>query len=202
MASSPVLFSGLSGLPQEDRVLLSRFGRGPALKVPHATIHEAFESIADSHPQQVAARFNGQSITYQELDLAANQLANYLIANRLQPRQRVCLVVQRSITMLVGILAILKAGCQYVPVDGGVCSAEAMAHIFQDTGAQFILSLSKLEEKVRQNAGSSKTIVLLDSKLEASYSQERPRIHVDSQDGAYAIYTSGQLNLYSAKPTC
>jgi len=190
---SPILFNGLSDLAGKDQVFLSQYGRGSTIKAPHATVHGAFEGIVDSHPHQIAATFQHERITYRELDVAANQLANYLIASRLRPQQRVCLVAQRSIELLIGIFAVLKAGGQYVPIDGGVSSEVAMGHIFQDTGAQFILCLPHLEEKVRRNASRTTLVILLGKKSEALCSQQRPDISVSPEDGAYAIYTSGKL---------
>jgi non-ribosomal peptide synthetase component F len=186
------LFHGLDSLPYEQRILFSRFGRGASLRVPHTTIHEAFESAVDQQPRAIAAQFGEEKITYAELDVAANRLATYLIESGLQPRQRVCLVVQRSIQMLIGIFAVLKAGCQYVPVDGGISSEEALRHILTDAGAKYILCLPQFQDAVKQYAAQSAAVILLGQGAEAFCSRERPRIPVTSHDGAYAIYTSGK----------
>jgi non-ribosomal peptide synthetase component F len=185
------LFHGLDSLPYEQQILFSRFGRGASLQVPHATVHEAFESIVDAHPRTIAAKFGEGRITYAELDVAANRLANHLIESGLQPRQRICLVVQRSIEMLVGIFAILKAGCQYVPIDGGISSGQTLHHILTDTGSNYILCLPKFQDTVRQNAAQSTAIILLGQDAEAFCSRDRPRVPISSNDGVYAIYTSG-----------
>ncbi|CAE7209334.1 hypothetical protein P3342_011865 [Pyrenophora teres f. teres] len=187
--SSP--FHASSCLPEEDRTLISRLGQGPTVPVPFCLIHEAFENIAEAHPAIVAARVTGSSITYHQLDEAANQLANCLIHAGLKPRQRVCLVVQRSFEMLVGIFAILKAGCQYVPVDGGVASDEALMHIFTDSDASFILCLPKFLERTERFARKDATVVALSEDVRAPFPSTRPSVQVSRQDGAYAIYTSG-----------
>ncbi|KAF2015836.1 nonribosomal peptide synthetase 12 [Aaosphaeria arxii CBS 175.79] len=186
-----MIFNGLEGLSPEDQVLVSRFGRGPSVPVPTNNVHKAFEGIVDSHPTAVAARFEANVITYQELDVSANRLANYLIECGLRPGQRVCLVVQRSFEMLSGIFAILKAGCQYVPIDGGVASEHTLRHIFKDTGASFVLCLPQFEEKVRTHCSEETTIVPLGKDAEAFCSKQRPNIEVSGKDGVYAIYTSG-----------
>lgn len=188
---APHLFNCLSGLSPEDQTLVSRFGHGLPIPVPYSTVHEAFESVADRNPKAIAATFGGNTITYSELDAAANQLANHLIESGLRPKQRVCLVVQRSFEMLVGIFAILKAGCQYVPIDGGVASEQALQHILQDTKAAFVLCLPKFEDKVKKYAEKDTTIVQLGKDNEAFCSNERPNISVSAKDGVYAIYTSG-----------
>lgn len=186
------LFHGLDSLPHEQQILFSKFGRGASLTVPHGTIHEAFESIVDAHPRNIAAKFEENRITYAELDAAANRLANYLIESGLQPRQRICLVVQRSIEMLVGIFAILKAGCQYVPIDGGISSGPTLRHVLRDTGSKYVLCLPKFLDVVRQNAEEHTAIVVLGQDAEAFCSRDRPRLPISSADGAYAIYTSGE----------
>ncbi|KAF2707165.1 nonribosomal peptide synthetase 12 [Pleomassaria siparia CBS 279.74] len=188
---SPSLFNELSGLSPEHQILVSRFGRGPSVVPPHSLMHVAFENIVDSHPEVIAARFGNKHITYGELDIAANRLANYLIQAGLTPRQRVCLVVQRSLEMLVGAFAVLKAGCQYVPIDGGVASEQALQHTLPNTEARFILCLEKLEAKVKKCCEVEIPIVVLGQGVEDSSSQERPNVPVSSKDGIYAIYTSG-----------
>jgi non-ribosomal peptide synthetase component F len=192
---APTLFSGIDCLSAEDQILFSRFGRGALVDVPHATVHEAFESIVDLHPRAIAAKYGDKTITYRELDATANRLANHLIESGLRPKQRVCLLVQRSFEMLVGIFAILKAGCQYVPIDGGVSSERALEHILKDAGAAFVLCLPKFEETARRHVDEKKTIICLGTDAEAFCSNERPRIQVSPNDGVYAIYTSGTPKL-------
>ncbi|CAN9104143.1 unnamed protein product [Alternaria alternata] len=189
------LFENVSGLSVEDQTFVSRFGRGPILPVSHNTVHEAFESIADTHPGAVAAIHGVKSITYLQLDLAANRLAHYLIASGLRPRQRVCVVVQRSIEMLIGFFAVMKAGCQYVPIDGGVASDEALRHIFEDTEARFILCLPQYWDRVKQFANLNTIVLELGMNTGAFYSASRPGIPVTSDDGVYAMYTSGSTGV-------
>ena len=197
--SSFKLLDGLLGLSPDDQKLLSQFGQGPHQSVPHSTVHEAFESIVDAIPDSIAAVFEQTSITYRHLDIEANQLAKSLIASGLQPRERVCLVVSRSLEMLVGIFAILKAGCQYVPVDGGVASDRQLTHIFTDTAAKHILCLPKFQTRVEQFAGTAAHITQL--RLDGSYKESisRPFVGCSPSDGCYAIYTSGKYPPYIPK---
>ena len=187
-----VQFSNMCGLSVKDQAFVSRFGRGSRLSIPHNTVHEAFESIVDAYPAVVAAIHGDRKLTYHQLDLAANRLAHHLIHSGLRPKQRVCLVVQRSLEMLVGLFAILKAGCQYVPIDGGVASDHALEHIFADTEARFILSLPKFWDKVRQFAPRNAIVLELGMETGAFYSPLRPCVKVSPNDGIYAMYTSGK----------
>jgi non-ribosomal peptide synthetase component F len=183
----------MSALSSADLDHLYQFGCGPKLPVSHSTVHEAFESIVDAHPTVVAAVHGDKTLTYHQLDLAANRLAHHLINSGLRPRQRVCLVVQRSLEMLIGILAILKAGCQYVPIDGGVASEEALKHMLDDTEARFILCLPIYWDKVSQYKRRDAVILELGMGTGAFYSPQRPNIRVSAEDGVYAMYTSGTL---------
>ncbi|KAJ4350104.1 uncharacterized protein N0V89_008725 [Didymosphaeria variabile] len=184
-------FQGISTLSTKDQILFTRFASGPTAIVPHNVVHKAFEHQVDEHPSLIAARHNGTNITYADLDVEANRLANYLIGCGLKPRQRVCLVVQRSFEMLVGIFAILKCGCQYVPMDGGVVSEEALQHTLRDTSASFVLALPKFEDKVNRCVPQEARIVCLGTNEEVSAARHRPAVSISAADGAYAIYTSG-----------
>jgi non-ribosomal peptide synthetase component F len=182
---------GFSNLSLEDQTQLAHFGHGPVIPVPHPSVHEAFERITELHPTITAAKFGDKSISYQQLDEAANRLAHHLISSGLEPRQRVCLVVQRSIDMLIGIFAILKAGCQYVPIDGGVTSEQALKHIFTDINARFIVCLPQFWDKIRRFARRDASIFALGGDVSASYPSTKPPVRINPQDGAYVIYTSG-----------
>jgi non-ribosomal peptide synthetase component F len=188
-------FYSMSNLSDDEQKSLFRFGSGPKINIPHSTIHEAFESIVDNHPEVVAAVHGGKKITYHQLDLATNRLAHHLISSGLRPRERVCLVVQRSLEMLIALMAILKAGCQYVPIDGGVASDEALRHIFEDTGARFVLCLPRYWDRVRQFVSQHVVVLELGMETGAFYPPHRPAIEVSPEDGVYAMYTSGASSI-------
>lgn len=190
----------LETLCPADREFFHRFGHGPRVEPRFSLVHQAFEDVVDTQPSLVAAKHDGNTVTYHELEKLSNILANNLIRNGLEPRQRVCLILQRSIDMVVAILAVIKCGCQYVPLDGGVVPDNVMSHIFEDTQAQYVLCLEKFHHKVQQLAGSTTTIVVLDAPRDeksSSISTERPAVSLDSSDGLYIIYTSGNARSFS-----
>jgi non-ribosomal peptide synthetase component F len=193
MATMP-LFHNTESLSAEDQILFNKFGRGPQVEVPFLLIQDAFESFVDSQPHAIAADHNGETITYRELDNAANMLANKLINNGLQPRQRVCLVVQRSIPMLVALLAVLKCGCQYIPLDGGVAPDDTLHHVLNDTAARYILCLGRFKDRVTPFLKPTSHVIVLDDPKEEELnpSIKRPCVSVQPSDGAYMIYTSGK----------
>ena len=80
-------------------------------------IHQLFEQQATEQPNAIALVYRDQVVKYHELDIMANQLAHYLIANGIQPDMPVGLYLERSADMVIGILGILKAGGCYVPID-------------------------------------------------------------------------------------
>lgn len=193
------MFSELETLCPTDRDLFRRFGHGARVEPEFSLVHKAFEDVVDTQPSLVAAEHDGNTVTYQELEYLSNALANRLIQNGLRPRQRVCLVLQRSIDMVVAILAVIKCGCQYVPLDGGVVPGNVMLHIFHDTQAQFVLCLEKFHNKVQQLAGPATTVIVLDAPIDgksSSISTERPAVSLDSSDGLYIIYTSGNARSF------
>jgi non-ribosomal peptide synthetase component F len=187
-------FHGLEGLSLSERILFNQFGRGPKEAVPFTQIHHAFEHFATLHPSATAVQeHDGTSVTYGELERRSNILSNRLITGGLLPRKRVCLVFQRSIHMVVAILAVLKANCQYIPIDGGVVPDETLAHILFDTEAPLVLCLKKFEPKVRCHTKYSTHVISLDEEAQSWVEDEtRPTSNAFiPNDGAYIIYTSG-----------
>ncbi|KAI1816179.1 acetyl-CoA synthetase-like protein [Poronia punctata] len=188
-------FHSIESLSPEDQQLFNRFGRGPRVEIPFSLIHEAIEHIVDQYPDVTAARhFDGTTISYRQLDRRANILANRLKERGLCPNQRVCIVVTRSLELLVSILAVLKAGAQYVPLDGGIVADDALEHILDDSAARIILCLTKFRAKVEPCAQRAKAqIIELDGRDQTALpgNEARPNTSIDASFGSYMIYTSG-----------
>lgn len=123
-------FNSISSLSSEDQLLFNRFGKGPSAPLAHQTITDAFEAVASSFPNAAAVRecFGSErTITYGELDWRANIIANQLIRDHgVCPDQRVVCVFSRCIEMCAFILGVLKAGAQYVPIDGSVMVEDSL----------------------------------------------------------------------------
>ena len=186
--------TNLEALQPADRILFEQFGKGPKEDNAYPTIHTTFEVIAHLSPDNIAVEHDGLLLTYGELDNAANYLARLLLSNGLRSRQRVPIIVQRSFHMVISILAVLKCGCAYIPLDGGVVSNETLSHIFKDTNPKHILCLERYAAKIREYAGPEPSILDLDKVLNDMDSREKftaPAVDVESLDGAYIIYTSG-----------
>lgn len=152
-------------------------------------IHHLFESQVKKTPAAIAVVQGEQQITYQELDRRANQLAHYLQKIGVQPESLVGLCVDRSITMVIGLLGILKAGGAYVPLDPSY-PTERLELILTDAQVSVLLTQQSLAAKLPELTAPT---VCLDTDwsqiaLERAESAVSP---VHPHHLAYIIYTSG-----------
>ncbi|WZH46794.1 Non-ribosomal peptide synthetase [Fusarium acuminatum] len=199
MTSSSFSFSSLESLSLADRVLFNKFSKGPECPIPYDVAHHAFEAVALAHPDITAVRnYDGTTITYGELDRRANMLANELIQTYgLQIGERVVLVYSRCIEMVVFILAVLKAGGQYVPLDGGIVTDDTLGFDIADSNAPVVLCLPKFFDKVIRSIPSDRRDIVNVLDLDSTSAFWRmgnptdPMVDVRTEDGAYVIYTSG-----------
>ncbi|KAF9342722.1 hypothetical protein BGX34_007761, partial [Mortierella sp. NVP85] len=123
---------GLEILPHDERQQLLHGLNSLTIDFPRdQVIHGLFEKQVELTPQATALVFNGQSLSYSELNERANRLAHHLIGLGVQPDNLVAICVERSFAMIVGVLAILKAGGAYVPLDPSYAS-ERLKDILAD----------------------------------------------------------------------
>ena len=149
--SFETLLSGIVACPEArfwDLPLLSEEERGQLLvrwndtaaPVPEpGTIHALFEAQAERTPGAVALVFEGEALTYAELNARANRTAHHLRAQGVGPEVLVALRLERSIPMVLAVLAVLKAGGAYVPLDPSL-PAERLAWVLEDSGAALVLT--------------------------------------------------------------
>ncbi|GEB34858.1 non-ribosomal peptide synthase/polyketide synthase [Brevibacillus parabrevis] len=152
------------------------------------TLQALFEEQAEKSPQATAVEISGQPLSYQELNERANQLAATLRERGVQPDQPVGIMANRSVEMVVGILAILKAGGAYVPIDPEY-PEERVAYMLTDCQARLVLTQKHLGAKL----GSSVTAECLYLDDESNYGVHRSNLQPinTASDLAYIIYTSG-----------
>uniref|UniRef100_A0A0W0F3F9 Putative nonribosomal peptide synthetase 12 n=1 Tax=Moniliophthora roreri TaxID=221103 RepID=A0A0W0F3F9_MONRR len=182
--------NAVEGLTPADRSAFFELGQGAIILAPFHCVHHAFEAFATSYPQNVAVEDFEERITYADLENQANALAIRLRAIRIGRGSRVCLLVERSIHMVIGILAILKAGAAYVPLDGNVASDKTIEHVLRDSQAAGVLVLHKFKERVIANVP---VICLEDILLEDDLRLDwkKPEDYASADDSVYIIYTSG-----------
>ncbi|KAJ7459865.1 nonribosomal peptide synthetase 12 [Mycena latifolia] len=173
-----------------DKLLFSQFGRGATVDPPFQCVHHAFQFHAIIHPDAVAVQDASDSITFAELDHQSDCLASRLCGQDIGRGSRVCLLVERSVAMVIGILGILKAGAAYVPCDGKVVSDKSLEHILKDSESQVVLTLRKFSHRV-----SELPIIFLDDPPCACQDQGTrcsPPVNQSlAHDSVYVIYTSG-----------
>ncbi|MBD8900626.1 AMP-binding protein, partial [Rhodanobacter sp. DHG33] len=102
-------------------------------------IHQLFEQQVQQHPEATALVFEDQSLSYTELNIQANRLAHHLISLGVRPDDRVAICVERSLAMVVGLLATLKAGGAYVPLDPAYPS-ERLTQVLHDAAPALLLA--------------------------------------------------------------
>ncbi len=155
----------------------------------HACIHQLFEEQVQRTPDAVAIVFEQQHLTYRELNRRANRVAHALVAADVGADSFVGVAMERSIEMVVALLAVLKAGAAYVPLEP-TYPRERLTYILQDAGLSILLTQSKLRNLFAQN---DLHVFSLDADegLLASYSDENPVSAVQPTSSMYMIYTSG-----------
>ncbi|NHZ33324.1 non-ribosomal peptide synthetase, partial [Massilia rubra] len=155
------------------------------------TIHRIVEKQAENHPKAVALRCDGQALSYSELNRKANQLAHYLIGLGIEPDQRVAICMDRSLDMFVGLLAVLKAGAAYVPLDPGYPLAR-LRYMIEDSAPRVLLTRQDFASVVPQ---PGLPVLAIDGKEEAAIaaaSAANPQVDaLTAGHLAYVIYTSG-----------
>ena len=152
-------------------------------------IHELFEATVERTPLSVAVVFEGEQLTYRELNARANQVAHHLQTLGVGPEVLVGICVERSLEMIVGLLGILKAGGAYVPLDRSY-PPERLAFMLENSSVQVLLTQQQLVESLPLHQAH---IVCLDTDWEviARQSEENPASGVMPDNLTYVIYTSG-----------
>jgi amino acid adenylation domain-containing protein len=155
----------------------------------YKNVHQMFEQQADRAPDAIAAIYEGEHITYRELNYNANQLAHCLRKRGVGPDVPVGLCLERSLEMAVGVLAVLKAGGACLPLDLS-WPKDRLRFMLEDAHSSILLTQNHLLERLPHDGA---TVVCMDSedRLAEGRRRENPR-NVSAADGvAYVIYTSG-----------
>jgi len=157
--------------------------------IPACCVHELVETQARLIPDEPALIFGGQVLTYAELNTRANQLAHLLRRRGTSAETLVAIAATRSIEMIVGLLAVLKAGGAYLPLDPNY-PADRLAFMLEDSQAPVLLTQEALLDRLP--AFSRQTILLdrgWDERMQGP--AENPELWTGPDNLAYVIYTSG-----------
>ncbi|PBP81277.1 non-ribosomal peptide synthetase, partial [Pseudomonas syringae] len=191
--ASTAPLDSLSILPADERERLLVGFNDTALDYPQQqTIHGLFEAQAERTPEALAVVHGEQRLTYRELNEQANRLAHALRKQGVQPDSRVGICVERSAEMVVGLLAILKAGGGYVPLDPAY-PVERIAYMLQDSAPAAVLAQTATQGLL---ADVSVPVINLDLSDWQDESVQNPQVpRLTSAHLAYLIYTSGSTGL-------
>ena len=156
---------------------------------PHAPcLHQIFEDQVEQTPNAIAVTFEGQNLTYAELNRRANQLAHQLITLGVGPEVLVAICMERSLDLPIALLAVLKAGGAYLPLDPSY-PRERLAFIIEETRAPVILTQGAVAENL--SFEGVHVINLDDADTLATENTENPHTEVTDENLCYVIYTSG-----------
>ncbi|WP_306372917.1 non-ribosomal peptide synthetase DhbF [Bacillus subtilis] len=188
-------------LAPEERSSMVADWQSVSEKIPHACLPEQFEKQAALRPDAIAVVYENQALNYAELNERANRLARMMISEGVGPEQFVALALPRSLEMAVGLLAVLKAGAAYLPLDPDY-PADRIAFMLKDAQPAFIMTNTKAANHIPPVENVPK-IVLDDSELAEklnTYPAENPKNKDRTQplsplNTAYVIYTSGSTGV-------
>jgi amino acid adenylation domain-containing protein len=173
--------------PAEEQQML-RQGNGSAAEYDsEVSVTGLFERQVERTPEATALLWEGQRVSYAELNRRANQLGHYLRRHGVGPDSLVALVMERSVEMVVAVLGVLKAGGAYLPVDPSFPS-ERVRFMLEDAGAAVVLTSANAEYEI-----DSARVVRLAGVLQQSATESAANLETGTtaENLAYVIYTSG-----------
>ncbi|WP_339291242.1 amino acid adenylation domain-containing protein [Paenibacillus sp. FSL W8-0187] len=189
--------SQLDILTVHEREEIRRQWSAPLPVTKQATLPQQFEEQVSRSPQSVAIVHDGLSLSYEELNERANRLAHWLIAAGVGTDQIVALALPRSMDMVIGILAVLKAGAAYLPLDPEY-PEDRLAYMMENACPVCLITSVHVLDRLPGSANIR--CIVIDESEQAlrlqRYSKENPSDHerhrpLTPQSAAYIIYTSG-----------
>ncbi len=172
----------------EKQLLL---GDGKETDTITQSIPDLFAAQVQQTPDHVAVVFGETQLTYAQLDTRANQLAHYLRTLGVQPEVAVGICMERSLDLVIGLLAILKAGGAYVPLDP-TYPRDRLAYMLQDSQASVLLTTSDLVVTLPEHKAQ---VVCLDACSCSEMPSYPPVSGLNPENLAYVIYTSGSTGM-------
>ncbi|MBN1040279.1 non-ribosomal peptide synthetase [Clostridium botulinum] len=186
IANNEIKLKEIELLSHEERDCLINHLNSTFSNYSKKTVYELFEDQVTKTPNKVAIEFNSEELTYKELNERANQLANQLMEKGIDKKSIVAIMETHSIELMVSILAVLKTGAAYLPIDP-TYPIERINYMLEDSKSCILLTNLKIEKEIKF-MGS--IINIKDINL-GIYSKENLEKTNDLDDLAYIIYTSG-----------
>lgn len=179
----------VSLLSETDQACLHLWNETTSPYPKDKSIAQIFEAQAERTPEHIAAYHENRTLTYEALNQQANQLAHFLIEQGVQPNRFVGVCVNRSLDMLIAIMATLKAGGAYVPIDPDYPD-ERILHMVEDSGIQQFITQKSIQANLPK---LDVTWTFLEEIAQETqhFPKTNPTTRSSPQDLAYMIYTSG-----------
>ncbi|WP_438297294.1 amino acid adenylation domain-containing protein [Streptomyces sp. HUAS TT7] len=192
LAADPHQLAGqVAVLAADERELVLRGFNDTATHTPDVTIPGLIEQQVEHTPQAIAVEHGDVTLTYRDLDARANRLARHLIARGVGPETVVGLSLPRSADLVVALLAVLKAGGAYLPIDPRFPSAR-LAHILADARPVLLLTDADTLDTLPQPGVPH---LLLDEPGWTDGDATRPEVMLRGDNAAYVMYTSGSAGV-------
>lgn len=176
----------------ERRQILKSFSQPETRPLETHCAHEVIAAHAREHPEKIAIRMGGDTLTYNELDARANQMARHLQHLGVGPETVVGWCVERTPHIFVGLLGIMKAGGAFLSLDPAH-PRERLAYMLKDTAAPLVVTQKKLVSQLPETR--CQTVVDEDGETIARYDTTPPDSGVTPGNLAYVMYTSGSTGL-------
>lgn len=157
-----------------------------------ATIDQLFEKQVETNPNNIALCFENETITYQVLNEKVNQIAWYLRSKGITLNTTIALCIKRSHNMIIWMLAVLKIGGTYIPIDPEY-PKDRIKHMLEDSLAKFIIADSETIEALPSTKSQEFACILIDQKSAPWLKQSKRNLNIfiPSNHIVYIIYTSG-----------
>jgi len=189
VADQERLVSQISFLTGNEISFIEGLNRYTRFEVASEGLHRVFEEQAERRPNSVSLLCEEKTVSYQELNERANQLAHYLLRLGVSSESLVGILLDRSVEMIVSILGVLKAGGAYVPLDPHYPSRR-VEFVLEDSGISVLLSERELVDRI--GLSSRQTVCLSEIREEIERQpRDNPAVPVSRENLAYVIYTSG-----------
>ncbi len=185
---------------QERRQLLVEWNATQEVYPADKCIHQIFEAQVERTPDLVAVVFEGQQLTYRELNQQANQLAHYLCDLGVGPESLVSLLTMRGTPLLIAILAVFKAGGAYLPLDPDHPAAR-IQHILMHSNSHLVLAAWEFAPVLSQvlmdmePESRPQVVYLGDLQFRDGYAEDNLSVQITPGNLAYVIYTSGSTGM-------
>ena len=189
LADPTRLIGDLSILTDEELQHILKDVNDTKMDVPQCPIRDLFEAQSVLSSNLLAASFGEHALTYSELNSRANQLAHHLRSLGAGPDVLVAIYLERSVEMVIGLLAILKSGSAYLPLDP-IYPSERLEFMLQDSGALILLTEEKLLGSISR-CKAQPVCIDADWPAVCRESTDNPVVAFGPDNLAYVIYTSG-----------